>query len=85
MAVKGIMDLTEKKYSLGFISALITAIVFLSAHVVYKDKQINRWVDKTIACEQDKIQRLDRSLEEARIVLEKTEKLLNNDTSTVVK
>ena len=79
--VDSIMDLTEKKYSLGFIAALLTAIVFLAGYVKVKDNQVFEWVDKHNQCELDKIDRLDKSLYEMTSLLTKTQELIRKNDS----
>jgi hypothetical protein len=81
MAVNTIMELTEKKYSLGFIAALLTAIVFLAGYVKVKDNQVFDWVEKHNQCELDKIERLDKSLLEMTSLLNKTQDLIRKNDS----
>lgn len=81
MAVNTIMELTEKKYSLGFIAALLTAIVFLAGYVKVKDNQVFDWVEKYNQCELDKIERLDKSLLEMTSLLNKTQDLIRKNDS----
>ena len=85
MAVKTIMSLTEKRYSLGFIAALLTAVAVLFYQISSKDKRIEYWVAKHIECELDKIERLDKSLEENKQMLLKTQELLKINDSILKK
>lgn len=85
MAVRNIMSLTEKRYALGFIAALLTAVSVLFVQVSLKDKKIDYWVKQHIDCEKDKINRLDQSLNENKIMLYKTQELLVKNDSLISK
>lgn len=86
MAVKTIMSLTEKRYSLGFIAALLTAVAVLFFQISSKDKKIEYWVSQHIECQKDKIIRLDKALEENKEMLLKTQHLLKiNDSILKIK
>lgn len=81
MSLKTILTLTEKKFSLGFIAALLTAIIFLSGYVKIKDIEVTKWIEKAIDCEEDKIKRLDQSLYETKELLNRSQELLNKKST----
>jgi len=81
MAIKTIMTITEKKYSLGFIAALLVSTAVLFGLIKSKDNEIDKWVNRTIACEQDKILRLDKSLAETQALLYSAQELVRKNDS----
>lgn len=81
MEEKEVEETTEKKLPFGLTTALLSAIVFLSGYIKVKDNQVAQWVDKAIACEQDKIKRLDQSLLETKELLYTTQELIKYNDS----